>query len=146
MVKTLEQAQIQKEKELHSSSTLKPKPKSSVSKSKSKSKSSRHEPKSIVQGTKRHGHVKRTHIPTAIIKKIARRAKVKRMAKDVPAYMRKCIESYMTLVLRTALMYTKHDHNRKTISGRDIIRSVKDSTGTRYLGRCEPRKVIVRKK
>lgn len=142
MVKTLQQATVQKEKELKK---ILPKPKSNSKSNTSDQVNKKTAPKPIVSDTKRHGKVKSTRIPTEVIKTLATRAKIFRKADEIYDFMRACVDSYMNLVLRTAILYTKHDHDRKTISGRDIVRAVKFTTGTRYLGKCEPRKTHIRK-
>lgn len=88
----------------------------------------------------RHIRVKNINISKAVIKRLGRRAGVKRSTGQVSDYIRKCIRVYMELVLRSAMIYTTHDHKRKTIEERDITASVKDTTGTRYLGRYTQKK------
>lgn len=90
-------------------------------------------------------HVKRfksTNIPKAVIKRLGRRAGIKRSTGAISNYIQKCIRIYLELVLRDALMYTDHDHHRKTIEERDIIMAVKSSTGARYLGHYTPKKSL----
>ena len=76
--------------------------------------------KSIIEG-----------ITKPAIRRLARRAGIKRIASTVYPESRTMLENFITSVVQGAIIYTQHQ-NKKTVSAMDVVRSLKRHGRTLY--------------
>jgi len=85
-------------------------------------------------GSKRHRKVLRDNIEGVTkpaIRRLARRAGVKRIAGNVYDKSRTVLKNFITMIIRDAVVYTEHSR-LKTITARHIIESLRRNGSTIY--------------